>query len=184
MIRNFNRYESLWCNWKSGKPLKFLSHLRLIRIIWNEKIHRQGIISQIKAELRQSFSTCVCVFKVITLVGSNKRNYFQNANACSKRTLKTTVATSSALVFLRWNFFYRIVPFGLQSKCHSRECHIIHSNSDEKKFLWYFSFLEVLFPFTSKILSSCTWQQLFESLYLSFILFVNNHNILFCIQIE
>jgi hypothetical protein len=27
------------------------------------------------------------------LVGSNQRNYFENTNACSKRTLKTTVAT-------------------------------------------------------------------------------------------
>jgi len=34
-----------------------------------------------------------CVFKAITLVGSNQRNYFENATACSERTLKTTVAT-------------------------------------------------------------------------------------------
>jgi len=27
------------------------------------------------------------------LVGSSQRNYFENATACSKRTLKTTVAT-------------------------------------------------------------------------------------------
>jgi len=32
----------------------------------------------LKAELRQSFSTCVCIFTVITLVGSNQRNYFEN----------------------------------------------------------------------------------------------------------
>ncbi len=31
--------------------------------------------------------------KEITLVGSNQHNYFENANAYSKRTLKTTVAT-------------------------------------------------------------------------------------------
>jgi len=31
--------------------------------------------------------------KVITLVGSNQGHYFENATACSKRTLKTTVAT-------------------------------------------------------------------------------------------
>ncbi len=51
----------------------------------------------IKAELRLSFSTCVycylCVFKEITLVGSNQRNYFENATACRKHTLKTAVAT-------------------------------------------------------------------------------------------
>jgi len=43
--------------------------------------------------LQRAFTTCVCVFKVITLVGSNQRYYFENANTCSKRTLKTTVAT-------------------------------------------------------------------------------------------
>ncbi len=36
---------------------------------------------------------CGCVFKEITLFGSNQGNYFENATACSKRTLKTTVAT-------------------------------------------------------------------------------------------
>ncbi len=46
----------------------------------------------------QPFPTCVGVFKVITLIGSNQHNYFENANACSERTLKTTVATH--LLFL------------------------------------------------------------------------------------
>jgi len=40
-----------------------------------------------------AFTACVCVFKEITLVGSSQRNYFENAAACSKRTLKTIVAT-------------------------------------------------------------------------------------------
>jgi len=30
--------------------------------------------------------------KVITLIGSNQGNYFENATACSKRMLKTRVA--------------------------------------------------------------------------------------------
>jgi len=37
-----------------------------------------------------AFTACSWIFKVITLVGSNQRNFFENANACSKRTLKTT----------------------------------------------------------------------------------------------
>ncbi len=41
----------------------------------------------------QAFTACSCVFKEITLVGSIQGNYFENATACSKRTLKTTVAT-------------------------------------------------------------------------------------------
>jgi len=40
-----------------------------------------------------AFTACGCVFREITLVGSNQGNYFENATACSKRTLKTTVAT-------------------------------------------------------------------------------------------
>ncbi len=40
-----------------------------------------------------AFTACNCVFKEITLVGSNQGYYFENATACSKRTLKTTVAT-------------------------------------------------------------------------------------------
>jgi hypothetical protein len=33
-----------------------------------------------------------CVFKVSTLISSNQSNYFENATACSKGTLKTIVA--------------------------------------------------------------------------------------------
>jgi len=40
-----------------------------------------------------AFTACSCVFKEITLVVSNQGNYFEYENACSKRTLKTTVAT-------------------------------------------------------------------------------------------
>jgi len=39
-----------------------------------------------------AFSACGCIFKEITFVGSNQGNYFENATAWSKRTLKTTVA--------------------------------------------------------------------------------------------
>jgi len=35
----------------------------------------------------------VAFFKEITLVGSNQGNYFENANACSKRMRKTLVTT-------------------------------------------------------------------------------------------
>jgi len=45
------------------------------------------------SRFQRAFTACNCVFKVITLAGSNQGNYFANATACSKRTLKTTVAT-------------------------------------------------------------------------------------------
>jgi len=40
-----------------------------------------------------AFTACGCVLKEITLVGSNQGNFFENSTACSKRKLKTTVAT-------------------------------------------------------------------------------------------
>jgi hypothetical protein len=46
-----------------------------------------------RSRFQHLFTVCICVFKVITLVGSNQHNYFENAIACSKRTFKTTVAT-------------------------------------------------------------------------------------------
>jgi len=45
------------------------------------------------SRLQRAFTACGCVFKEITLVGSNQGNYFENATACSKRTLKTHVTT-------------------------------------------------------------------------------------------
>jgi len=47
-----------------------------------------------------AFTACGCVFKEITLVSSNQDNYFENATACSKRTLKTTVATQLKVHFI------------------------------------------------------------------------------------
>jgi len=40
-----------------------------------------------------AFTACGSVFKVITLVGSNQGNYFENATTCSKRMRKMLVAT-------------------------------------------------------------------------------------------
>jgi len=56
-------------------------------------------MSQLSLKLRcderftHAFTACGRVFKVITLVWANQGNFFENATACSKRTLKTTVAT-------------------------------------------------------------------------------------------
>ncbi len=45
------------------------------------------------SRFRRAFTACV--LKEITSVGWNQGNYFENATACSKRTLKTIVATQS-----------------------------------------------------------------------------------------
>ncbi len=44
-----------------------------------------------------TFTACGCVFKEITLVGSNQGNFFENATACSKCMLKTTVTLLALL---------------------------------------------------------------------------------------
>jgi len=37
------------------------------------------------SRFQRAFTVCNCIFKVITLVGSNQGNYFENTTACSKR---------------------------------------------------------------------------------------------------
>ncbi len=57
------------------------------------KIKKSYIGLRCEERFMHAFTACGSVFKVITLVGSNQGNYFENATTCSKRTLKTTVAT-------------------------------------------------------------------------------------------
>jgi len=59
------------------------------------------------SRFQRAFTACVWVFKVVTLVDSSQRNYFENATARSKRMLKTTVATQLKYDF---NSFRSIKP--------------------------------------------------------------------------
>ena len=52
-----------------------------------------GLKARCHTRFQRAFTTRYCVFKEITLIASNQRHYFENANECSKRTLKTLVAT-------------------------------------------------------------------------------------------
>ncbi len=45
------------------------------------------------SRFQRAFTACVFVFKVLTLAWANQGNYFENANAYRKRTLKMTAAT-------------------------------------------------------------------------------------------
>jgi len=45
------------------------------------------------SHFQHGFTACVCILKVNTLVWANQDSYFETANACSKRMLKTIVAT-------------------------------------------------------------------------------------------
>jgi hypothetical protein len=58
-----------------------------------KKFHLRRFKLRCDDRFTHAFTACGCVFKEITLVGSNLGNNFENATACSKRKLKTTVAT-------------------------------------------------------------------------------------------
>jgi len=40
------------------------------------------------SRFQRAFTACISVFKVITLVGSSQRNYFEKANSCSNRNAR------------------------------------------------------------------------------------------------
>jgi len=67
----------------------------MIRVKEKTQIQKEtlNVIARCDERFTHAFTACGCVFKEITLIGSNQGNYFENATACSKRTLKTTVAT-------------------------------------------------------------------------------------------
>jgi len=64
----------------------FINDVTLITLTSRSKI-RTNLKLRCDERFTHAFTACGCVFKEITLVGSNQGNYFENA------TLKTTVAT-------------------------------------------------------------------------------------------
>jgi len=75
--------------------MKFLDMLQLDFLSWVNKMlfHKASLWLRCDERFTHAFTACNCVFKENTLVVSNQGNYFENATACRKRTLKTTVAT-------------------------------------------------------------------------------------------
>jgi len=57
------------------------------------KVRNVSLKLRCDTRFQHAFTAFNCVFKVMTLVWANQRNYFENATTCSIRTLKTTVAT-------------------------------------------------------------------------------------------
>jgi len=58
-----------------------------------KRFHLPKVKLRCDTRFQRAFTACSCVFKLIILIGSNQGNYFENATAWSKCTLKTTVAT-------------------------------------------------------------------------------------------
>jgi len=73
------------------------------------------------SRFQRAFTAYSCVFKVITLVWSNQRNFFENATTCSKRMRKTLVATQ-----LKGTFRTFFTAWGL--------CNILHTKNHMKLF--------------------------------------------------
>jgi len=73
-----------------------------------------------------AFTACICVFKEITQVWVNQGNYFENVNACNKRTLKTTVATqlNPSLSLYHLSCLVSVVRFDLVSNISKENCQI------------------------------------------------------------
>ena len=63
-----------------------IKHTLLSSLLWIWSVK-----ARCHTRFQHAFTACCCVFKETTLVASNQRNYLENA--CSKRTLKTRVAT-------------------------------------------------------------------------------------------
>jgi len=83
-VRLYRKAQS--CFWKRSILTYLTKYSVLLKLLY-----LCSIKLSCDSRFQRAFTACVCVFKEITLVGSNQRNYFENANACSKRTLKTTV---------------------------------------------------------------------------------------------
>jgi len=61
--------------------------------MWQQNLKQRKFKLRCDSRITHAFTAWSCVFKVITLVLANQRNYFENATTCSKRMRKTLVAT-------------------------------------------------------------------------------------------
>ena len=80
-------------------PSIFLFRVNQIRPVQKQTLltshsWRYHLMPSCDTRFQGAFTACLCVFKAITLVWANQCNCFESAKACSKRMLKTRVATS------------------------------------------------------------------------------------------
>jgi len=75
---------------------------------WERGLVKRTGNFKLRCVFTHAFTACGCVFKEITLVWANQGNYFENATARSKRTLKTTVATQLYRVCLEFRLYLDI----------------------------------------------------------------------------
>ncbi len=95
-------HEKRWWNWHSISSCDINAKIKARK-------RRDGAVTRTLFKLscdsrfQRAFSACSCIFKVLTLVGSNQSNFFDNATACNKLTLKTLVATQLYVIKpLKW----------------------------------------------------------------------------------
>jgi len=80
----------------------------------NEKVQNETFKLRCDMRFQRAFTACRFVFKITTLFGSNQSIYFENATACSKRTLKMHVATQ--LFLLKWKLITMLILLKKYSK--------------------------------------------------------------------
>ena len=79
------------CEWKN--MFAFLVEIVFVRNLQYFILQNETLKLRCDSRFQRAFTACSCVFKVITLIGSNQGNYFENPTTCSKRMRKTLVAT-------------------------------------------------------------------------------------------
>ena len=102
---------------------------------------------------QRAFAAWFCVFKEITLVCSNERNYFENANACSKRTLKTRVATRLYVAIVKEGVVGRKRKHFCISTSSSCEINAIHSDLIARSSVNFTDILRAAFCYESVLQS-------------------------------
>jgi len=78
----------MWRKVMIEKPVSCNRNLSRIRRFLNKPFKLRC-----DTRFQHAFTACSCIFKKITLVGSNQSYFFESATACSKRMPKTRIAT-------------------------------------------------------------------------------------------
>jgi len=91
-MSNENAKKQLGCC-RRNVTKKFTALLLIRKVYIQSRYWIRFLKLQCDERFTHAFTACSCVFKEITLVGSSQGNYFEKANAFSKRKQKTRVTT-------------------------------------------------------------------------------------------
>jgi len=75
---------------------------------------------------KHAFTACTCVFKEITLVWVNQRNFFENANACVKRSSQRS-----------YKFFLVQLNMYAEVECFWEDCQLYNNEVTNQEIKYY-----------------------------------------------